>query len=120
MADKDLELKATQPRVEHDDDPKVQLHLLQDAQTANAEEHNTTLAKALKENWKAAMWSAIISLTIVMEGYDQRYRIYAPNVAAKKLTQYSLMSNFFGYPTFQRRFGSYVSRRSIVPLLDSI
>ncbi|KAM0322679.1 hypothetical protein ACHAQA_009269 [Verticillium albo-atrum] len=78
------------PEVEHDDDLKANLHSLQDAQAATAEEQETTLRQALRENWKAAMWSAVISLTIVMEGYDQ-----------------SLMSNFFGYPTFQRKFGSY-------------
>ncbi|KAL2672668.1 hypothetical protein Neosp_013382 [[Neocosmospora] mangrovei] len=75
----------------HDDDnPKAQLHSLEEAQAASAAEHSTTLRQALRENWKAVLWSAVISLTIVMEGYDQ-----------------SLMSNFFGYPTFQRKFGSY-------------
>ncbi|SPO03712.1 related to transporter (major facilitator superfamily) [Cephalotrichum gorgonifer] len=78
--------------IEHDDDvdPKANLHSVQDAQAASAAEHSTTFKQAIRESWKAAAWSAIISLTIVMEGYDQ-----------------SLMSNFFGYPTFQRKFGSY-------------
>lgn len=58
--------------VEQDDDPKENLHALQDAQTAAAEEHSVSLKQALSENWKAAMWSAIISLAIVMEGYDLR------------------------------------------------
>lgn len=76
---------------EHYDHTKANAQQLHDAQAANAEEHNTTLKQALRENWKAVLWSSAISLTIVMEGYDQ-----------------SLMSNFFGYPTFQRKFGSYV------------
>lgn len=60
------------PTLEQHDDPKANLQSLQDAQTAEAEEHNVGLKQALRENWKAAMWSAIISLTIVMEGYDLR------------------------------------------------
>ncbi|KAH7347384.1 general substrate transporter [Plectosphaerella cucumerina] len=78
------------PHVEQDDDPKANLHRLQEAQAAAAEEHNVDFKQALRENWKAAMWSAVISLAIVMEGYDL-----------------SLMSNFFGYPTFQEKFGTY-------------
>ncbi|KAJ3459610.1 hypothetical protein MRS44_015683 [Fusarium solani] len=83
---------AVDHQLEHhdDDNPKAQLHSLEEAQAASAAEHSTTLRQALRENWKAVLWSAVISLTIVMEGYDQ-----------------SLMSNFFGYPTFQRKFGSY-------------
>ncbi|KAK7421995.1 hypothetical protein QQZ08_009716 [Neonectria magnoliae] len=82
---------AAAARVEHDDDiDKSAWYSLQEAQAASAAEHKTTLRQALRENWKAVLWSAVISLTIVMEGYDQ-----------------SLMSNFFGYPTFQRKFGSY-------------
>lgn len=60
------------PAAEQHDDPKANLHTLQDAQLAAAEEHSVGLKQALRENWKAAMWSAIISLTIVMEGYDLR------------------------------------------------
>ena len=60
------------PHTEQDDDPKANLHSLQEAQMAAAEEHSVGLKQALRENWKAAMWSAIISLTIVMEGYDLR------------------------------------------------
>ena len=41
-----------------------------EAKVANQREHETTLWQALKDNKKAAMWSAIISLTIIMEGYD--------------------------------------------------
>ena len=68
-------------------------HKLQDlreAQAASNAEHNTTFIQALRENYKAVLWSAAISLTLVMEGYDL-----------------ALMSNFFGYPTFQRKFGNY-------------
>lgn len=61
------------PGVDHHDDPKANLETLQIAQTAAAEEHSIGFKQALRENWQAAMWSAIISLTIVMEGYDLRY-----------------------------------------------
>jgi hypothetical protein len=61
------------PGVDHHDDPKANLETLQIAQNAAAEEHSVGLKQALRENWQAAMWSAIISLTIVMEGYDLRY-----------------------------------------------
>lgn len=71
-ASKKEDIAATQ--FEHqDDNPKENLQQLHDAQAANIEEHNTTLKQALRENWKAVLWSAAISLTIVMEGYDQRY-----------------------------------------------
>lgn len=55
-----------------DDNLKTHLHSVEDAQAANLAEHETTLRQALRENWKAVLWSAAISLTIVMEGYDQR------------------------------------------------
>lgn len=41
-----------------------------EAKVASQREHEMTLWEALKQNKKAAIWSAIISLTIIMEGYD--------------------------------------------------
>lgn len=41
-----------------------------EAKLAAQAEHETTLWQALKSNKKAAMWSAVISLTVIMEGYD--------------------------------------------------
>ncbi|KUJ08799.1 sugar transporter-like protein [Mollisia scopiformis] len=46
--------------------------------------------QALKENRPAVMWSVLISMTIIMEGYDT-----------------ILMGNFFAYPSFKEKFGSY-------------
>ncbi|KAK5113205.1 hypothetical protein LTR62_003541 [Meristemomyces frigidus] len=60
------------------------------ARIAAAEEHQTTLWQALKTNKKAAMWSILLSTTIVMEGYDV-----------------GLIYQFFGYPSFARTFGAY-------------
>lgn len=57
------------------DEKKTKEHIedvecIEDAKLANQREHETTFWQALKSNRKAAMWSAIISLTIIMEGYD--------------------------------------------------
>jgi MFS transporter, SP family, general alpha glucoside:H+ symporter len=66
--------KVDQPErhIEHDEHLKDQLQSLEDAQAANIAEHEITLKEALRVNWKAVVWSAVISLTIVMEGYDMR------------------------------------------------
>lgn len=61
------------------EDEKANVQSFREAQAASKAEHDTDLRTALRENWKAALWSLVISLTIVMEGYDM-----------------ALMSNFFG------------------------
>ena len=38
-----------------------------EAKIASQAEHETTLWQALKSNKKAALWSAVLSLTIIME-----------------------------------------------------
>lgn len=60
-----------------------------EAKQAADEEHARTLWQALRENRKAVMWSVLISLSIVMEGYD-----------------IILMGNFFAYPSFQQKYGN--------------
>ena len=53
----------------HDDHvEKLKLFSAADAQHANTAEHNLTFWQAIKSNKKAAMWSMIISMAIVMEG----------------------------------------------------
>lgn len=69
MADKDRPIEDVDIE---DVDPKDNLQSVKGAQAASAAEHATTFKQALRESWKAALWSAVISLTIVMEGYDQR------------------------------------------------
>lgn len=59
-----------------------------EAKAASDEEHSQSLWQAISANRKAVAWSFIISLSIVMEGYD-----------------INLMSNFFAYPAFKRKFG---------------
>ena len=46
------------------------VEVTKEAKLAAQTEHETTLWQALKSNKKAALWSAVISLTIIMEGYD--------------------------------------------------
>lgn len=61
-----------------------------EAKQAADEEHAQTLWQALRDNRKAVMWSVLVSMSIVMEGYDT-----------------ILMGNFFAYPTFQQKYGQY-------------
>lgn len=61
-----------------------------EAKQASDEEHTQTLWEAIRTNRKAVGWSVLISMSIVMEGYD-----------------INLMSNFFGYPAFQKKFGNW-------------
>ena len=63
---------------------------LEDAKNASDAEHSATFLQAIKANRKAVFWSAMISMSIVMEGYDT-----------------ILMGNFFGYPSFQKKYGTY-------------
>jgi len=62
----------------------------EDAKQASAAEHGTTVLEALRDNKKAIFWSAIISFSIIMEGYDT-----------------GLMPQFFGYPSFQKKYGNF-------------
>lgn len=59
-----------------------------EAKQATDEEHAQTLWQALRDNRKAVAWSVLISMSIIMEGYDT-----------------ILMGNFFAYPTFNEKYG---------------
>jgi SP family general alpha glucoside:H+ symporter-like MFS transporter len=63
------------------------------ARAANEEEHETTIRAALTIHRKAVMWSLIISMSIIMEGYDT-----------------NLIGNFFAYPAFKEQFGVEIER----------
>ncbi|KAJ5675293.1 uncharacterized protein N7477_005227 [Penicillium maclennaniae] len=65
-----------------------------EAKHATDEEHAQTLWQGLRDNRKAVFWSALISMSIVMEGYD-----------------IILMGNFFGYPSFQHKYGQYYGEK---------
>lgn len=62
--------------------------VLEEAKDATEAEHELSLADALKYHKKAIWWAVVLSLTIVMEGYD--------NI---------LISSFYAYPTFQKKYG---------------
>lgn len=61
---------------------------LDDAQAANAHEHTLTVRSAVKAYPWAVAWSLIVSMSIVMEGYDT-----------------ILIGSLYAYPSYARRFG---------------
>ncbi|CEP21218.1 MAL5 [Cyberlindnera jadinii] len=63
----------------------------QDAQEANEEEHELSVREAISLYKASIFWAAVMSATIIMEGYD--------NI---------LMSSFFAYPSFKDKFGQPV------------
>lgn len=60
----------------------------QEARTATENEHSLTILKALKLYPKACFWSMVVSLAIIMDGYDT-----------------ALIGTLQGFPAFQKRFG---------------
>ncbi|KAK6216028.1 hypothetical protein LQW54_004005 [Pestalotiopsis sp. IQ-011] len=66
-----------------------------EARQATDNEHSLTLWQALKTYKRAAIWSVLISMTVIMEGYDV-----------------TLLSSFFGYPAFRRKYGEYLNEES--------
>ncbi|KAH6855850.1 general substrate transporter [Chaetomium sp. MPI-CAGE-AT-0009] len=54
------------------------------------EEHNLTFLAAIRKYPKAVLWSALLSTSIIMEGYD-----------------IVLMSSFFAQPSFSARYGDF-------------
>ncbi|KAI6781951.1 Maltose permease-like protein [Emericellopsis cladophorae] len=55
---------------------------------ATAQEHSIGFVQGFKTYRKAAMWSFLISMTVIMEGYDV-----------------TLLGSFYGYPTFREKYG---------------
>jgi len=49
-----------------------------DAKQASDEEHAQTLWQALRANRKAVLWSMLVSLSVVMEGYDTLLYLLPP------------------------------------------
>lgn len=90
-AKRDKSLEGSQPQAEHvvEAPSKEGLDLTVDAaRAANDGEHALTVKDALKIHWKAVIWSLLVSMSIIMEGYDT-----------------SLIFNFFAYPAYKRQFG---------------
>lgn len=58
-----------QKAVDQDLEEKLGQNALQQAKQATDDEHAQTLMQALRENRKAVLWSVLISMSIIMEGY---------------------------------------------------
>ncbi|KAH9885954.1 sugar transporter-like protein [Xylariomycetidae sp. FL2044] len=69
---------------------KLGYNAILEAKQATEDEHSQTFMQALRENRRATFWSVLISMTIIMEGYDT-----------------ILIGTFFAYPAFQHKFGEY-------------
>lgn len=67
-------------------------HLSASARAATEHERKIPFVKGMRLYPKAMAWSALLSATIVMEGYDT-----------------TLIGNFFAYPVFRKSYGQYVS-----------
>jgi SP family general alpha glucoside:H+ symporter-like MFS transporter len=70
------------------DTVKDYARLRADADLATEHEHNTKFVDGVKQYPKAVFWSAVISMAIIMDGYDT-----------------ALIGSLFAFPAFQRRFG---------------
>ena len=62
-----------------------------DAKQATEFERRMTIRQAIRMYPKATIFSVILSMSLVMEGYDT-----------------SLLGGFFGYPSFQKKFGTQI------------
>ncbi|KAK3326086.1 general substrate transporter [Apodospora peruviana] len=62
---------------------------------ATVQEHSIGLLEGLKTYKRACFWSMLISASIIMEGYDV-----------------TLISSFYGYPSFRERYGEYLNEES--------
>lgn len=68
--------------------------LRQDATLATEGEHNTTFAQAVRRFPKAAFWSGVVSLCIIMDGYDG-----------------ALLGSLFGFPAFRKKYGHKIKEQ---------
>ncbi|KAJ4249048.1 hypothetical protein NW762_012379 [Fusarium torreyae] len=70
-------------------DPQV-LDLIQHAKDADVADKQLTVREALKKYKKAVFWASLLSVSLIMEGYDL-----------------VMIGSFYGLPQFQKHFGSY-------------
>lgn len=66
--------------------------VIQNAQKATDNEHKMTLLQGIRLYPKAVGWSILISTCIAMEGYDV-----------------CLLSNFYGFPQFNKKYGEMLA-----------
>lgn len=61
------------------------------AKQAARTEHELTAREAIRKYPRAIMWCLVVSMCVVMEGYDL-----------------NLLTNFYAYPAFAKRYGTFV------------
>lgn len=66
-------------------------HITEDTNVAINNEHQMSVRQSIRLWWKAIVFSFVISLCVVMEGYDT-----------------SLMNKFFAFTPFRNRFGDEI------------
>lgn len=85
--------------VAHDEDTGLDqelqgwVGLAEDARHATTEEHRLGFFDAVKMYPKACMWTMVVSLVVILDGYDT-----------------ALIGSLFGFPAFQRKFGHETSK----------
>lgn len=84
------EEKGTNEELEKQPEQFAGKMLNEDAKLATEAEHQLGLWDGLKTYRKAAFWSILVSSSIIMEGYDV-----------------TLISSFYAYPSFQRKYGDF-------------
>ncbi|KAK4496785.1 hypothetical protein PRZ48_012768 [Zasmidium cellare] len=67
---------------------KGDVTLREEANEATAEEHSETLLGSISRHRRAVFWAGVVSLCIIMHGYDS-----------------ALMGSLFGFPAFQKYYG---------------
>lgn len=81
-------IKSTVEHLEFVETPSENVNVMQDIRRATQDEHDLPLKDSIYKYRKAIFWAMVMSMTIVMEGYD--------NI---------LMSSFFAYPSFTKKYG---------------
>ncbi|KAI0410732.1 MFS maltose permease MalP [Xylaria grammica] len=66
--------------------------IVSEAQTATTKEHQMTIWQGIRLYPKAIAWSMLISMTVVMEGFDN-----------------ALIGSFYAFPAFQEKYGDQLS-----------
>lgn len=70
-------------------------NIAEEARLATMDEHSMTVMQAIKKYPKACLWSMVISLTIIMDGYDT-----------------ALLGSLSAFPSFRERFGIYTGAKN--------
>ncbi|TLD25066.1 hypothetical protein PspLS_05386 [Pyricularia sp. CBS 133598] len=89
-----IEIKYTQVPNENKEDGDGSLEtkaLVDNASHDAAHQHDLTIRRAIRYYRWAIFWCLAVSMTVIMEGYDA-----------------NLLTNFWAYPTFQRKYGHWV------------